>query len=568
MKTFFKAFFGAIAGVILLLIIAFSMISSMVEEEPIIPDSGFLVININGGIPDFANSSELRAAFKGEPVSVYGIYEALYKAAADERVKGVLFKGGLTSMPIAAIQEIRAAIKRFKESSGKPVYFFAEYLFNHSLYFATACDSIFVIPEAVVTLKGLSLASTHFRKGLDKIGVEADFIAIGDYKSYPESYTRKNMSKNSREVYNQILDYFWNEFLTRLGEKAGKSTPQVEADIAAGIFDAISARDNGYVDGLIYRDELLKLIGEDNELISYSNYSKVSRKSLNLYKGNTLALIFASGSISTGGDSNDPIMGSSMGSRRVSADIRKAADDKTVKAIVFRIDSPGGLVNASDIIWRELKQAGTKKPVIISVASLCASGGYFLATAGDSIISHPASLVGSIGVFAGKFVTKDLFEDKLGITSDRLERGSHADLFSSSAKFNPMERKLLKSSMTRFYGRFVDKVAEARGKSHEEIESVAQGRVWVGEKNIDTGLVDSFGSISDAFTAALEKAGLDPEKPYKWKVLPGPKDFFTELQSQTGFIFSSPYELLTKGLRRWTEKPMIIARMPYNFEVE
>ena len=414
-------------------------------------------------MPEYTNMSEFQAALSGTPVTVYGIYESLYKAAVDERIKGILFKGVVSSISYATLQEIMAAVEKFKDISGKPVYFFSEYLLNAGLLFSTICDSTFIIPEAVVALKGLSIVSTHYRDGLDKIGVEADFIAIGEYKNYPEMFTRDDLSESSKEVYNDILDYFWDEFLGRLAEKSGKSPQEVENDIANGVFDAKTAFDLGYVDKLIYRDELIDHLGEENDLVSYSSYSQVSRKSLDLYKGSSIALIFASGGITTGNDSDDPILGTSMGSSRVTGDIRKAVNDESVKAIVFRINSPGGMVNASDVIWRELIEAREEKPDIISIGSVCASGGYYLAMAGDSIISHPGSIMGSIGVFAGKFVANELTEDILGIHNDKVERGEHAGIFSPEAKFTRTERRLMTTSLTNFYSRFVDKVATARG---------------------------------------------------------------------------------------------------------
>jgi protease-4 len=568
MKAFFKFVGGIVLAVFLIFALAGIVLSSMMEEEPQIPEKGFLLISLSGPLPDFVNSSPMESMFGGEPVSVYGIYESLYKAAEDERVAGVVFKSVGSFASTAALDEVADAVKSFKEKSGKPVYFFSDMLFNKDLYLAASCDSAWLLPEAVVVINGLSAKSSYYRDGLAKLGIEADFIPIGLYKNAPEAFTRSNMSEDQKEVINDLLDFVWPHILKKFAGKAGKTTAEVEKDIETGLFDANTLAEKGYIDGLLYRDQLIKKMGEADKFISYSEYREVSRKSLGLYKGNKIALIFATGSVLTGTSGEDPVFGHSMGSASVTEDIRKAVKDKKVKAIVFRIDSPGGMVNASDIIWRELKKAGEKKPVIISVGSICASGGYYIAMGGDSIIAHQGSIVGSIGVFAGKFVYKDLMNEKLGIHNDGINRGAFAEIFSPWKPFSAKERLVMRRNMTEFYHRFVGKVAMKRGLSYEETDKVAQGRIWIGEKNISTGLVDSFGNLTDAMKAALQKAGLDPAKPYRWKLYPRPKDFLTELQQKAMVYIQSPWERIFDRLAFWVDKPFVFSLYPYNITIE
>ena len=568
MKGFLKWLAGVLATIFLLFFIGGVILSAMVDDTPQIPESGYLYINLSGSIPDFATVSPLTSMLEGTPVSVYGIYDVLYKGAFDDRVKGVVFKSQAASISTASLDEIIEAVHMFRERSGKPVYFYSNLVLNKDLYLAAACDSAFVLPEGLVAITGLSATSTFYKDGLAKLGIQADFIPIGTYKNAPDTYLRNSMSEDQKEVLNDILDVVWPKLLNQFAEKSGKSSEEFAADIKKGIFDAFTLADMGYVDRLIYRDNLMDILGDDDELISFSEYLRVSRKSLGLYKGNSIALIFATGAITTGSDRDDPVLGTSIGSSRVTADIRRAVKDKSVKAIVMRIDSPGGFVHASDIIWRELKNAREEKPVIISVGSLLASGGYYIAMGGDSIIAHPTSIVGSIGVFSGKFVINDLLENKLGIRHDGLKRGEYGDIYSLLKPFSPQERAILSNKLRQFYARFVQKVADNRNMSFDDVDAVAQGRVWIGDKIISTGLVDSYGSLTDAMRAAVEKAGLNPDDDYKWKVFPKAKDFLTELQERSVVFYKSPLEIMLDNLYSWTNRPGLFAWYPYYINIQ
>jgi protease-4 len=567
MKSFLKIFLSVLLSFFLMFFLLIGFMSLLADDAPEVPEEAYLTIPLKGSVPDFAQQSPFDEALGQSPVTAFGIYENLYKAALDDRIKGVLIKGGGVSVSLGNAQEIIAAIDRFKEQSGKPVYFFAEMLTNRDLYIAASCDSIFVVPEGLVAITGMSGSSVHVKNALKNAGIEADFVHMGKYKNYPEVFTRSTMSDDQREVIDDMLGYAWPDYLRRLAAKAGKSPELVEQDIASGILTPQLAFELGYVDTLYYRDQVLDLFAEA-KAVSYGLYSKVSRKSVNGYKGAKIAIVFANGSIMTGDDSEDPIMGNSMGSDRVSADLRAAAKEKSVKAIVLRIDSPGGMASASDIIWREIENAKEKKPVIVSVGGVCASGGYYMAMAGDSVIAHEGSVMGSIGVFAGKFVARELLEEKIGINSEVVTRGEFSQLFNARRKFSRKEREVMSRDMKVFYERFVAKVAEGRNLPLEQVKTIAEGRVWFGPKNKEIGLTDSFGNLDDAFRAALQKAGYDRDADYKWKVFPKKSDFLTELQKQGIRYSEAPIEKVEKWWLKYAHGPALYAWYPHLLTIE
>jgi protease-4 len=568
MRTFFFSLLGTIAAILVLVFFLFAIASLAVGDEPDIPENGVLYINIQGSLPDFVAESELQEALEGSSTSVFGVFEALQKAAVDARIKAVIFKGGGTSMAFASHNEMAAAIDSFRQTSGKPVYFYADYFLNGDAFFASLCDSTFILPEAVVALKGLAISGQNVAAGLSKLGIKADFISVGEYKDYPETFTREKMSESTREVYNSIIDYAWRSFTQQLAVQANKTVAEVLADIEGGVFSPQQALALGYVDSLLYRDQLLDRFGEDSELVSFASYAMVSRKSLGLFSGKTIALIFANGSMTTGSSGNDPLLGETLGAASLSRDIRLAAESEQVKAIVLRINSPGGLANAAEILWREIDIARQQKPVVVSIGPVCASGGYYLAMAADTIISHPGSLVGSIGVFAGKFITRELFREKLGINSEAIERGPYASLYSSDRGFSERERELLQADMEKFYQRFVTKVANARRLSYDEIAGVAEGRVWIGEDNLNTGLVDAFGNLSTAMRVAMTQAGYDSTQAFRYRVYPRPRDLVSELRGRTNILMTPPLDLVKEKIARWNNRLAVFAMWPERIRID
>jgi protease-4 len=376
-----------------------------------------------------------------------------------------------------------------------------------------------------------------FRGSLDKLGIYPDVYQIGKYKNAPDSFTRKEMSEGHREVVNAILDDLFNRFVNTVATTRHKSPDEVRAMIDNAPYSAPEAQKIGLIDGASYRDEVEKELKarlgyketDELRLTRGEDYREVNEESLGLNKGERIAVIYGTGSIGSGKSENSPFGSQSIGSDTMVKAIDDARKDDTIKAIVLRIDSPGGSSYASDVIWRAIELARQKKPVVVSMSDVAASGGYYIACNASKIVAEPSTYTGSIGIFAGKPVMKE-FYNWLGITNEYVLRGKNAGLFRETEKFTPEEREkffgIIKST---YYDEFVPKVAKGRGRDPEYIDSIGQGRVWTGAQARDKGLVDEIGGLDKAIEIAKQLAGIPADKGIKRVVLPYPRGFFDNL---------------------------------------
>ncbi len=528
-----------VVALVLVALIGIAVIVAVFRKgAPAIRDNSVLALRVAGPLPDYVPDDPFRRFFGGTDQSLSNLVLQFKKAKADERIKAILLEVNMSGAGWGKSEEIRDAIADFR-SSGKPVYAYMELGMNKEYYIASACDKIFVAPPGELFINGLAADVMFFRGSLDKLGIYPDIYQIGKYKSVGDMFTRKDMSDAHKEYINSLLDDLFNRYVDAIARARGKSPEDVRAIIDDAPYGAEKAKEVGLIDGAAYRDEVDKELKaklgykESDELhvVRGSEYREVEPESLGLNKGENIAVIYASGDIGSGRSGNGPSGGQSIGSDTLAKALNDARDDKTVKAIVLRVDSPGGSGLASDIIWHAVAAAKQKKPVVVSMSDVAASGGYYISASASKIIAQPSTITGSIGVVAGKPVMRG-FYDWLGISNEYVLRGKRAGMFRETEKFTPEERTKFEDWIkTTYYDDFVPKVAKGRNKNAEYIDSVGQGRVWTGAQGKERGLVDEFGGLDRAFEIAKQLANIPADKGVHRVIFPYPRTFLQELMS-------------------------------------
>lgn len=509
-----------------------------------------------------------------EPVALRTVVRSLDRAAADSKVKAVVLR--VNMLPGAGwgkVEELRAAIKRFR-ASGKEAYAHLEFSGNKEYYLATACSKIYAAPTGLLDITGLEAEVTFFRNTLDKLGIQAEFEGVGKYKNAPNQLTERGFTGPHREQMVSLLDSLFGGYVTEIAASRGLAEDKVRELIDAGPYDAREAKDAGLVDDLLYKDELLDLL-DDADRLTPARYARSSGRGLSLGRPK-LALIYVVGEIVLGPSQEDPFgSGGVAGSETVAEAIREAREDEDVKAIVLRVDSPGGSGTASDAIWREVRLARKEKPVVASMGDYAASGGYYVAMGSDAIVAQPGTITGSIGVFAGKFSLRG-FYDKIGLTKEIITRGENADIFTDYRTWTPDERMRIRTMMESFYDEFITKAAEGRAEasgkeiSPEDVHRVAQGRVWTGSEALAHGLVDKLGGLDTAIAVAKEKAKIDAGTEVELMVLPKRKGLLETLLEQDDTLLESRLPSELRGLLRWARTlhdGAPSARLPFDLRV-
>lgn len=589
---------GLLAVFVLVVGLVVAAVVVSLGEEPEVASNSVLVLNVEGSLPDYTNADEMSARFfGGDTNSLSNLLLQLRKAKADKRVGAVLLDIGMLGGGWAKADEIRDAVADFRKS-GKPIYAYMEFGSDKEYYIATAAERIYVPPIGDLFINGLAAESMHFKGSFDKLGIVWDSYQIEKYKTAPESFTREDMSEGERETLNSLLDEIFNRYVTQVAEARRKSVEDIRALVDNAPHNAPDALEAGLIDGALYREEvegeLKKRLGykDDEKLrkVSTDEYRRVSPQSLGLNQGEAIAVIFASGPIEPG-RSNDGTFGGdqTVGSDTVVKAINDARDNKDVKAIVLRVDSPGGVTYPSDLIWKAVGEAKKKKPVVVSMGDLAASGGYYISMGANRIVAEPLTLTGSIGVYAYKPVVKG-FYDWVGVSSEYVMRGKNAGLYRETEKFTKEEREKFEGSMRNFYwNQFLPKVAEGRKfQNVEAVHEVARGRVWTGAQGKEKGLVDEFGGLDRAVEVAKELANIPADKGVRRVVYPAPRTFFQQLfggggdeqdaasikaqQQRAAFINSMPAEM-RPVLRRAAmferfPQNQTLAIMPFELKIE
>ncbi len=525
---------GAVTLLVFSIAGGFLLVSRVLGRS--VPARTILELDFDAGLIERPVDDPVYRWSVGEVVTVREVVDALDRAAEDDRVVAVLARVSAAPMAMAAVQEVRDAVGRFRRS-GKPAVAWAETIGEFgrgdvAYYLATAFDRIQLQPSGNVGLSGLRAEVPFARGTLEKIGVEPRIERREEFKSAPDFYTERGFREPAREALRTRLESKYAQLVAGIANGRGLSPDEVRRLIEGGPYLAAEALDTRLIDGIAYRDEvydrLRAEVGEDAKLLYPSAY--LARAGRPHDRGAKIALIYGVGAIVLGSEGYDPVWDETfMGSDTVAAAFREAIDDDDVRAIVFRVDSPGGSYVASDLIRRETLRAHEEgKPVIVSMGALAASGGYFVSMDADRIVAQPATLTGSIGVYAGKLLTGGMWE-KLGVSWGAIETTPNAGFWSALEDYDTRGRESLDKMLDAIYEDFTRKVAEGRDIPIERVREIARGRVWTGEQALDLGLVDELGGLETALVRAREAAGLAADAPIRLEVLPRRRSLWQQL---------------------------------------
>src|SRR5436190_2658333 len=531
-----------IGGIVLFLVMVTVIgvaivVSALRGNRPSIQDNSVLALKISGSMPDYVPDDPFRRLFGGQPQSLGGLMAQFRKAKVDKRITAVMLDIDMSEAGWAKSEEIRGAIQDFR-TSGKPVYAYIEMGLNKDYYIASACDKIFVPPPGELFTIGLAADVMFFRGTLDKLGVYPDMYQIGKYKSAGDTFTQKQMTDAHREYINSMLDDLYGRYVEGIAQSRKKTVDEVKTLIDNAPYSAAQAKDAGLIDGALYRDDVEKELkkrlgyGENDQLhiARASDYRQISQESLGLNKGEKIAVVYAAGDIVSGRSSFGSSGEETIGSDSLVKTINEARDDKGIKAIVLRIDSPGGSGLASDIIWRAIEAAKAKKPVVVSMSDVAASGGYYIACNANKIVAQPSTITGSIGVVGGKPVVKG-FYDWIGVSNQYVMRGKNAGMFRETEKFNDTEQAKFKEFLNNTYDDFITKVGKGSNKDKYYIMAIGQGRVWTGAQGKEKGLVDEYGGLDKAIEVAKQLANIPADKSIQRVIMPQPPTFLEQLMS-------------------------------------
>jgi protease-4 len=575
---------GIILASILFFVITIASLSAIVAagDKPVtLSDKTILVLKAGVPIPDRGNPNPwsgfdfVNMSFA--PASgLNDILHNIRKAAADKKITGILIENGILPSGWATTDEIRNALETFKKS-GKFVISYSDYILTQEEYFlSTAADKIYMNPGAMIDFKGLSGEVMFYKKALDKIGVDVQVIRHGKFKGAVEPFILDEMSKENREQIKDYIGSIWSHIVSDISES--RKIPVEQVNKMADELTANNAQDalqNKLIDGVIYRDALIDTlkslsgIAGDDELkyISMSKYSKIPDPNRSSSGGNRIAVIYAEGTIVMG-KGND----TNIGGTYYADIIREQRLDSNIKAIVLRVNSPGGNAIASDIMWRELQLAAKEKPVIVSMGNYAASGGYYISAPGTKIYASPVSVSGSIGVFGMIPNVGKLLKEKLGISTETVNTNAHSDFPSIFRPMNSVEQKVMQRSIENIYSDFVSKVSDGRKMKISSVDSIGQGRVWSGKSAINLGLIDELGGLEDAIKGAAELAKVEK---YSIREFPVIEDPYTKLLS--GLSGDIRMKILEKELGEYAKYYSEIkelasltgvqARLPYFIEI-
>lgn len=553
---------GILLGVLVIGFVAVAILVSAIRgDQPSIRENSVLTLRVSGPLPDYVPDNPLNRIFGTPPQSLSSLLTQFRKAKTDKRIRAILLDVDASETGWAKAEELRAAIEDFR-TSGKPVYAYMEMGFNKDYYVASACDKIYMPPPGELFVTGLAADVMFFRGSLDKLGIYPDLYQIGKYKSAGDMFTQKEMTKDHRDVVNSLLDDMYGRLVDGIAKARGKSADDVKKLIDNAPYNARQAKDVGLIDGAMYREEIEKELKQrlgyaekdDLRLVKASDYRKISQESLGLNKGEKIAIVYASGDIMSGSSQFGTDGQEVIGSESLVRLLNEVRDDKTIKAVVLRIDSPGGEGLASDIIWRGIESLKAKKPVVVSMSDVAASGGYYIACNANKIVAQPSTITGSIGVVGGKPVVKG-FYDWIGVSNEYVLRGTNAGIFRESEKFTDSERAKFQEFLKTTYDDFTDKVAKGRSKDQAYIDSIGQGRVWTGRQGKENGLVDEYGGLDKAIEIAKQLANIPADKGVNRVIRPIPPNLFEQL-------FSDPGEADTRATTEMQQQAALLAAMP------
>jgi len=582
MKSFLKNILTTIIGIIssiivmILLIIGFVAIISS-EDEVKVKENSILKIDLaNTSVVERSSENPFDGlSLSGDVASTIELKQVLdniEKAKLDDNIKAIYINTSYVSAGISQIEEIRNKLLEFKQI-GKPIIAYSEVYNQAAYYLSSVANKVYLNPEGVVELKGLSAGFIFYKGLLEKLDIEVQIIRHGKFKSAVEPFMLDKMSDANREQMQLLLNSFADNLFDSLASQRGMTLSDIHNHANnLSLENAKSCLDLHYVDALLYQDQVddsLLVISKSEKLnfISLNKYSNVKVEKKEISR-NKIAIIYATGEINSGeGDEK------SIGSETTAKAIKTAREDKNVKAIVLRVNSPGGSALASDVIWRETVLAKEEKPLIVSMGDYAASGGYYIACAADSIVANPTTLTGSIGVFGMIPNLQKLYKNKLGISIDTVNTNKHADMGMNRA-LTKFEEDKIQKNVVDIYTTFITHVGEGRNMSTTAVDEIGQGRVWTGYDAKDIGLIDTYGGLEKAIEIAVYLAEIED---YRIISLPKKKDPFAELAQKFGGETSiSDLVMLKLGLKTELTNPIenllkrdkIQARIPFIMELK
>lgn len=588
MKDFFKFTLASILGImiagLLLLFITIGIISAMVSsaDQPVqIQSNSVLLLKFDYQIVDRAKNNPLEGLdfgmFQGvKTVGLNDMLDCIRKAKTDDNIKGIYLNPMDIQAGMASVEEIRSALKDFK-TSGKFVYAYGEFLSQKAYYMVTVADSVMLNPKGSVDFRGLGGERSFYKKALEKLGVEVQIVRHGKFKAAVEPFLLDKMSDENRLQTETYMKSIWNEMLVDISASRNMGFDELNdiADQVATFRKADFVKQKNMVDGLKYKDQVIddlkKLTGtserNDVKAVEIQKYIKVPEQ--REHKGlarQKIAVVYASGSIDAG------VSEEGINSEELSKAIREARRDSSIKAIVLRINSPGGSAYGSEVIWREVKLAAETKPVIASMGDMAASGGYYIACAADSILADRTTITGSIGIFGMVPNVQKLMTDKLGITQDVVTTNEHSDMISFTRPMSVFERDLMQQRIEDGYDTFISRVAEGRKMDKTAVDAIGEGRVWAATNAKEIKLIDAYGGLTDAINLAKKMADLDN---YRIVNLPKLKDPFEELLKEFSGSARASFmkDEMGEGYKYYQQLKSIIsekgilARMPYDIEI-
>lgn len=563
LRTFLASLLGTMAALFLLFFIMFAVVlSSSGESEPYIRSNTVLTMDISGDIPAQASIDPFEELFATSPnprFSLETLKNNLEKAAADDNISAVWVKTNMVSASWANLQSAYDYFDTYKQS-GKPLYFSTDDIgMNEKSYFlATLADSIFSPPVTNFEFDGFVGQFTFYRPMLEKIGVEPEIFRVGEYKSAVEPYTNLESSPESIEQMMLILNQASDLFVNAVAKRLGNSPEDVQDMLNTPPVDRLQyALDNNLIDAFAFEDEvenhIKNRIGieEDDEMntVNFGRYNRVSDSSAGLDLPDTdskIAVIYTSGMILPQMPDSPFATTTGITPEHVQTQFDKALEDDDVKAIVLHIDSPGGSATSSDLIWNTIRKASDKVPVVASMGSVAASGGYYMAVAADSIVAVDNTITGSIGIFSVLFNAEELLNDKIGILNQTIKTHQYADLFDLTRPFTESEERVLQQNIENGYEMFLARVAEGRDMNRDQVHELGQGRVYTGADAYDIGLVDVVGDLDRAIEVA---AGMAELEEYNLEKFPKSTDFIE-------MMFSSANAQIRSAIQGWIPKDL------------
>ncbi len=516
-----------------------------------------LTVRIEGDIPEQPPHNPIVEIVAGAPTTVTDITEALDRARTDPRISGIEVRASESTMSMAKLQEVREKIREFNRA-GKFSVAYLEFGTNRTYYLACACQTVFLLPKSLLYVRGMMASTTFLRGALDKLGIYPDLYHIGDYKNATNVYTEKKYTQAHREATQALLKDWYGEFLRGVADSRGLKLQEVEGAVQKGPLTSQEALAAKLADRVAYADEARDFVKQKNhgsenrlDLREYLRRSERTSRS-------KLAVIYATGTILPGRSGNDPFGDSVMGSDTMAEQFRRAREDDSLKAVIVRVDSPGGVSFSSEVIRRELEMTKRVKPVVVSMSDVAASGGYWISISANKIVAEPGTITGSIGVITGKFNLRGLFE-KLGLTVDYVDTTKNCTLDWPFQNFTPAQRESVERMMRDTYENFLRGVAEGRHMNMAAVDKIAQGRVWTGERAKQLGLVDELGGLHTAIAAAKQLAKIPLSEKVSLVYLPPPRTLLEKiLDLASGARVFGP----TASSRQWLAQIESLARQP------